>query len=137
MKDYNIFKDWIDKQFKKGIPENSVAANFNIYEGSDKTYHIQIITAVEFDENDSDWACDPAFSSGEDICVIPRTDTIDGWREGLEYIANLIIQYLDEGQNKDWLCSLTAVGVGFVDGDLVLLQNKGCINKNAVTEYLQ
>ena len=41
MKDYNILKDWIDKQFKKGIPENSVAANFNIYEGSDKAYHIQ------------------------------------------------------------------------------------------------
>src|SRR5690554_79776 len=97
MDDYKVFSDWLDKVLEQELPKGIVAFNFNLYEGTEGTYDIQLIGSNEFDENDEDWACTDYFTTGEDICFIKRTKDIKDWKKGLDYITKLVRQYLNEG----------------------------------------
>jgi len=120
---FNEFSEWLNKYLEK-LPSDVVAVNFNLYEGVNKTYDIQLIGTDEFDEDDEDWACSDFFSTEEDIYLIPRTKDISNWQDGLNFITKIIEKYLDEGKYSDKLKQLKAVGVGFVDGDInILYQN--------------
>lgn len=48
---FNEFSEWLNKYLEK-LPSDVVAVNFNIYEGVNKTYDIQLIGTDEFDEDD-------------------------------------------------------------------------------------
>ncbi len=117
-----IFR-WIDSILSEELPDNVSAFNFNLYEG-DGTFHIQIIGARCFAEEDEDWACDEVFTTGENIFVIPRKVTGQNWKEGLTYTIELIKDYLVTGNNSGILKSTDAVGVGFVDGDIEIVYRK-------------
>ncbi|QGQ96584.1 hypothetical protein EHS13_17740 [Paenibacillus psychroresistens] len=97
------------------------AFNFTLYEGSDDTYDIQLIGSDEFDENDSDWACTDYLNLEENICSIKRTEDIQEWEQGLKYITMLVERYLKEGEYVNVLKSASAIGIGFVDGDIDIL----------------
>lgn len=123
MKNYTEFKKWLEHHIEM-IPSNIVAINFNLYEGADDSYHIQVNGTESFDPDDEDWACDDAFTTGEDIFEVPRTDDIQEWQEGLEYMTNMVKKYLDEGSFASKLMNYEAVGIGFVDGDIEILHMK-------------
>ncbi len=114
------FNKWMDKILKKNEFPDSVAFNFNLYEGNG-TFHIQLITTSTFDENDDDWACDEVFSTGDDIYIIPQKISGESWEEGLLFCKNLINNYLKAGKCSDKLKSKKAVGIGFADGDIEIL----------------
>ena len=80
-----------------------------------------MIGSDEFDENDGDWACTDYFTTGEDICYIKRAKDIKDWEKGLNYITKLVEKYLDEGKNAHILKDSSAVGIGFVDGDIDII----------------
>lgn len=115
------FSYWLDNVLQQQLPEGIIAFNFNIYEGSKGTYDIQLIGSEEFDDNDQDWACTDFYSSGENICCIKRVKEIEQWEQGLNYILELTRRYLSEGKNADILKSASAIGVGFVDGDIEII----------------
>ncbi len=118
---YKLFSDWMDSILQKELPNGITAFNFNIYEGANGTYDMQLIGSDEFDENDQDWACTDFYSSGEDICYIKRVKEIKQWEQGLSYISKFIKRYLTDGKNADILKSVSAIGVGFVDGDIEII----------------
>ncbi len=76
---YVLFANWLDKIMEHELPKGIVAYNFNLYEGSDRTYDIQLVGTDEFDESDEDWACTDYYTSGEHICCINRTTDISHW----------------------------------------------------------
>jgi hypothetical protein len=117
---YEDFSKWLDSNLEK-LPSDVVAVNFNLYEGSNQTYDIQLIGTDKFDEADEDWVCEEIFTTGEDVFFIPRTEDIEDWEDGLSFITKMIEEYLENGKYADVLHGLQAVGVGFVDGDIELL----------------
>ena len=125
MKHYEEFSIWLDKYLEGPLPKEVTAINFNLYEGAnDDTYAIQMIGSDEFDEDDEDWACSEVFSTEEDIFFIPKIKEIEDWEAGLCFIKQIVEKYLIEGKYADRLKSYTAVGIGFVDGDLEVLHLK-------------
>lgn len=119
--DFMLFSNWLNKILEQNIPKEVKAFNFNLYEGADNTYHIQLIGSNEFDEIDEDWACNETYTTGEDICCIARTKDIAKWEQGLNYIIKLVKQYLVQGENASILKKVFAVGVGFVDGNITIV----------------
>ena len=119
---YEDFSTWLDSYLKQ-LPSDVVAVNFNLYEGSNQTYDIQLIGTNTFDEEDDDWACEEIFSTEEDLFLVPRTDDIEDWEDGLFFITKIIQNYFENGKHANVLRELQAVGVGFVDGDIELLHH--------------
>ncbi|MBE6841068.1 MAG: hypothetical protein IJN05_12185 [Ruminococcus sp.] len=119
---YIEFEKWLSKLLENDMPDNTAAYNFNIYEEEDETYGVQLIASDEFSEDDDDWACSEIWSSEEEIFYIDHSDEKDADRErGLEFISQLISDYLEKGEKADKLKAVKAVGAGFVDGDLKIL----------------
>jgi hypothetical protein len=122
MEIYIEFEKWLSKLLENDMPDNTAAYNFNIYEEEDETYGVQLIASDEFSEDDDDWACSEIWSSEEEIFYIDHSDEKDADRErGLEFISQLISDYLEKGEKADKLKAVKAVGAGFVDGDLKIL----------------
>ncbi|CAH2213575.1 hypothetical protein [Tepidibacter aestuarii] len=117
---YKDFSKWLDSNLDQ-LPSDAIAVKLNLYEGPNKTYDIQLIGTDKFDKEDEDWACDEIFSTGEDVFLIPRTDDIDDWEDGLSFVSKIIERYLQDGKKANILKNLQAVGVGFIDGDIELL----------------
>jgi hypothetical protein len=118
---YDLFATWLDKVLEQDLPKGIIAFNFNLYEGSDETYNVQLIGSDEFSENDEDWVCTDYFTTGEDICYIRRTKEIEDWEKGLSYLTKLAQRYIAEGKKSDILKSASAVAIGFVDGDISII----------------
>ena len=121
MKFYDSFSKWLDKYLSKDLPNGIVAVNINLYEGSKKTYDVELVGCGSFDENDEDWACDEVFTTREDLFFIPRTDDIVNWEQGISFITTLVEEYLLKGKYASKLKSYKAVGIGFVDGNIDIL----------------
>ncbi|MCT8975293.1 hypothetical protein N4T77_01645 [Clostridium sp. CX1] len=117
---YEDFSKWVDSNLQQ-LPSDVIAVNFNLYEGSNQTYDIQLIGTDTFDEEDEDWVCEEIFTTGEDVFLIPRTDDIENWEDGLSFITKMIEKYLQDGKLANVLQELQGVGVGFVDGDIEIL----------------
>lgn len=114
------FSKWIDKHLNN-LPYNAVAINFNIYEGEQNTYDIQLIATDMFDEEDEDWACEEIFSTKEDLFSILINEDIKHWEDGLLYIKNMIEECLKCSNHIDCLKNMQGIGIGFVDGDIELI----------------
>lgn len=121
---FKLFSDWLNKTLEQKLPSGIIAFNFNLYEGAEETYDIQLTGSDDFDEDDSDWACTDYFTTGEDICHIPRTDDIKAWEKGFDYITSMVNRYLAEGKNANILKAVSAIAIGFVDGDLDIIYRK-------------
>lgn len=123
---YNAFAEWLNKLLENDMPENIKTYNFNLYEEEDETYGIQLIASDRFDENDGgEWACSEIYSSEEDIFYIDHSDEKNAGRQrGMEFICGLIREYLGNGKYSDKLKNSTAVGAGFIDGDIEILFKK-------------
>ena len=120
---YADFSNWLNKHISKGLPNDIVAVCFNLYEGSEQTYDVELVGFDSFDEDDEDWAagCDEPFTTREDLFFIQRTDDIAHWEQGLSLIKSLVTKYLAEGKYADKLYKTKVVGIGFVDGDIDII----------------
>lgn len=114
---YDEFEQWLDEQLENGLPDNSAAVNFNIYEEEDNEWSIQLIASDRFDAQDDEWACFEVYSSGEELYYWEKECS---WEEIQEDVREIVKRYLDEGKYAGMLKDLRAVGFGFVDGDLEL-----------------
>jgi len=134
---YESFSAWLDKHLSRDLPDEIVAINFNLYDGllvdaagkpmeGSESYDIELVGCVRFDENDNDWACNEVFNTNEGlfrICKksVPHSNDIPFWEQELPFFSALATRYLNEGKYADKLKSFTAVAIGHVNGDLVVL----------------
>ena len=119
MIDYTAFAAWLDAALGvESLPEEIVAFNFNLYESAEDAepplFDVQLIGAPSYDPDDSDWACEEIFSTGENLF----TGAAEDWETFLADVIKLAEEYLSCGQYADFLRSKQALTAGFVDGDL-------------------
>ncbi len=112
------FTEWLDSVLESELPEGIKAFNFNLYEGIDDDYHIELIASPTSPKDDIDWACYELFTTREDFFIISRQVAGLKWEEGLDFAIKLVEYYLECGKLADKLKRYEAVGVGFVDGDI-------------------
>jgi hypothetical protein len=119
-RDANAFADWLDGVLKTADLTDVIAFNFNLYEGVENTYHVELIGSNKYDSNDSDWACEEVFTTRDNLYI---SDEVAGkpWGEALEFFKAKVCEYLKNGRNSDKLLASEAVGIGFVNGDLEIL----------------
>lgn len=110
------FKNWLDSQLKKEMPEGIVAFNFNLYESerSDTDFDAQLVGCHRYDADDPDWACEAIFSSEEDLYSFQAAD----WETAQNDFEELVVAYLKTCPPSSPLRAVKHIACGFVDGDL-------------------
>ena len=116
---YSSFENWIDRTLSANIPNNIEAFCINIYEDGSGRYSIELIGADSFDKENSDWACDEVFTNREEPL---KWKSNKSWKETQTCVEGVVRQYLINGKYASVLLSKKGIGVGFVDGGLVLLE---------------
>jgi len=114
---------WLDGLLRNGVSDDVTAFCFNIYEGADGRWSMELIGTDSFDAEDEDWACDEIsdFGSRER----PYNWKMKcGWEEALEYMVNKLNGYLENGKYAEVLKDKDGVGVGFVDGNIEIIYSK-------------
>lgn len=114
-KRYKMFENWLDDILAtRQLPQEVAAVNFNIYDGADSTYDLELIGAPGFDANDDDWACEELFTS--DLLSLPVTQGTEDWEDGLSDMIDMVRVYMETGRFCQVLEGFEAVGVGHVNG---------------------
>lgn len=116
---YSSFEKWIDRTLSANIPNSIEAFCINIYEDGGGRYSIELIGAGSFDKENSDWACDEVFTNREEPL---KWKSNKSWKETQTCVEGVVRQYLINGKYASVLLSKKGIGVGFVDGGLVLLE---------------
>lgn len=120
---YTVIENWLNKILEQKIPENVVGLNFNLYEDGNYNWSMEIVGTDRFDEEDEDWCCDEVFDFGTRETPLEWNED-NTWDVILEEMIQIMKKYLDEGQYCDVLKNYRGVGIGFVDGDVIVLYKK-------------
>lgn len=119
--EYARFTAWLDKILQNPLPENTKAINLNLYEEAQpNAFGIQFVATSSFDLNNDDWACDEIFSSNENMYLFADSD---GWEHALKEVEENLKAYL-EREDSSILKKYDGLGLGFVDGDLIIVYRK-------------
>ena len=113
------FKEWLDSILKTKLLDGVIA--INLYEDVDNKWSIELIGALSFDENNDDWACDEIFTTRDNPFVLVEESD---WKTIEIIYTNLINEYLKNGKYSNILKQYTAIGIGFVDGDINIVYKK-------------
>jgi hypothetical protein len=116
MEIYKDFSSWLNNHLSENWLFRIVAVKFNLHEGAEQTYDIELIGCRSLGENDNNWDCDTTFTTKQ-LFSIPRTSEIADKKQGFSFITDLISEYIADGKYRDYLLQCIAVGVGFIDGD--------------------
>jgi len=117
---FNDFEKWCRRAIGKGIPDNVVALVFNIYEGEDNRWSVEVVGTSSFDEHYDDWACD-------EVTTFDTRDNPFSWQEEapwenvLSEVRGLVKCYIESETSLDKLKEMRGIACGFVDGDLELI----------------
>lgn len=118
------FSRWLDNALHQEIPEEVAAFGFNLYEDDDDHWSVELVGTDRFDPEDEDWMCYEVTDFGtRDNCYTWHEDTT--WMEIQKKVIAFLMEYLENGKSADVLQSKQAVGVGFVDGDVEMIWEKG------------
>ena len=115
------FFQWLDQVLAEPISSVTAGYVLNLYEGV-STFDAQLAGTRRFDPADRNWAGDMTFSTGENLFSIDRSLANDSWERALELFTMFLRDYLQSGREAATLLRATAVAVGFVDGDLIVLR---------------
>jgi len=114
----NKFNEWLNDILKNDLPKGIIAINFNLYEDSNNKWSIELIGSSVFDENNDDWACNEVFTTRDNPFILVKESD---WKAIEIIFKNLVEEYLKYGKYANKLKKYTAIGIGFVDGDLSIL----------------
>ena len=119
---YKIFTAWLNKLLENPLPENTKGINFNLYEEEQQnTFGLQFVATASFDLNDEDWACNEIFSFNENMYYFTNEN---GWEQTLKEVQKNITEYLEKEDYSSILKKYEGIGLGFVDGDLIIVYKK-------------
>lgn len=113
------FIQWLRRICAGETPASSVVAfNVGLFETEDG-YSAYMIGAEQYDEGESDWACDEVFTPNERYFAFSG-DAFAGWEEVVEVAKSAIRAFLASPEGRaSYLARAQAVTTGFDDGDLV------------------
>ena len=117
---------WLEDALGDGIPPGVAAFVFNLYEqdGSDTRFGVEFVGASEFDPDNSDWACAEVWEPAKGRRYgIPPSFCDGDWQICLSQMSDLITSFLSAPTHLSaQLRSVKGIGIGFVDGELLLLR---------------
>lgn len=119
MIDKNTVFEWLDSQFKKGIPSDVKALYLNLVE-SVGDVDIELFGIGDFDPNDEDWACDDNYQ-GNSLELLDVMGNPDDWEKVLIEVSSLVSDYIASNEGK--VASISRIGVGFGDSEIELVKN--------------
>jgi hypothetical protein len=129
------FHGWLNGALPDHTEARAVAFILNLYEGTE-TFDAQIAGATRFDAVDRSWAADTTFSSAQDLFSVQRAAVDDSWQRALRLYDELLSDYLRTGRRRDVLTAAQGIGVGFVDGDVIVVHPRGPAERiHAVFDY--
>ena len=109
---YEEFSRWLDDLLEiNELPDSTKAICFNLYAESEEEnlYSAQI-------------ACDMVWSSEENVFIVDTSDEDDtGWKHAQDLFKEMVEEYFRTGKYGRILRSFEGAAIGFVDGDLELL----------------
>lgn len=114
------FYQWLNTFLLKSASKPVKGYSFNLYEAD--SFRIELAAISDFDNDDLDWACKTSFHSKK--MSIPKKYSGEKWSSCLEKMQNLVKEYLCSNElGAEILNKAERVGIGFVDGDLILLKD--------------
>ena len=114
------YHQWIENVLSSNLPSNINGIAINLYEGPD-SFDAELIATPEFDAENEDWACNDIFMS--DRFEFPHKDIGHNWEIALNKIVQSTKDYIaNNTKGAQFLSTVKGVGVGFVDGNLVMVQ---------------
>jgi hypothetical protein len=123
------FEQWLEQIANQASSRSTVAYSFNLYEPAFEPgvrFGIELVGAGSFNPDNADWACDEVWEPKPRGINIPIEFSGTRWEECLARVRNLLRGYVQqECRGSTWLKSKTAIGLGFVDGELELVWKKG------------
>ena len=115
---YKEFEKWVDSSLTTELPKDIVAFCFNLYDDGNGQWAIELVGTSNFDKDNSDWACDEVFDTRNN----PLNWKSNGsWGKVLSSVKSHLEIYLKNGKHATLMRSQQGVGLGFVDGDLIIL----------------
>ena len=121
------YRAWLDGALAEAVPVEVAAFVFNLFEqnSSGGRYGVELVGASEFDPGNPDWACAEIWESSEGrSSTIPSSFCDGDWAECLAEMSELISSFLKEPSSlAQKLNAVRGIGIGFVDGDLLLLKS--------------
>lgn len=135
--------DVLEHKVPSKIPSVIRAFCFNLYEGGNGDWSMELVGTESFDPEDEDWACDEITDFGtREEPLSWKKETC--WNEVLQEVSSALRHYLENGLHADVLKSCMGVAVGFTDGNLEILYSDlsgkaqaGMMDKTAVKENIQ
>lgn len=115
---YKAFEKWVDATLSADLPEGIEAFCFNLYDDGKGQWSAEIVGAESFNPENSDWACDEVFDNREKPL---KWSSRQSWEKILAQMESHLKKYLKKGKYASLLRSMKGLGLGFVDGDLILL----------------
>jgi hypothetical protein len=112
--------EWLARVVTSESPASGVIAyNVGLFE-TESGYSAYLLGAAEYDEDDSDWACEEAFTPQEKYSELPSSKfKLGSWEKVQEMMVAAVRKALDAPElQKSFLGRSKAVTVGFDDGDL-------------------
>lgn len=113
------FSAWLDRVCADEVPPQSIAAFYIGLFETPQGYSAYLIGTGEFDDNDSDWACDESFTPKERYFPFSG-DEFNNWEGVLAATISAAKDFLQSPAGREsFLGKGLPVAVGFDDGDLV------------------
>ncbi len=114
------FEAWLSSIDADSIPENVIAVNLGLFETADG-YGAYIIGSRHYDPDDDSWACNEDFVPSTKYFPLGSAFSHMRWSDVVSAYRRLLESYLAKHPGSQ-LHRLSAVTVGFDDGDLVRVQ---------------
>jgi hypothetical protein len=125
---YSIFKNWLNVCLKTNPIVSEIEAIYLGLFESDQGITLYISGSANFDEEDSDWACDLDYNPKYKYCdTIPILNDLFEVKEEMfiriEKLYNVISEFVNKylKENKTDLDAIK-IAVGFDDGDLKIIK---------------
>lgn len=114
------FNTWLDKIIRTETPDKDIIAYYIGISESTEGYMICLIGSKEFDENDSDWACNMDFVPKDKYLNLGQTGA--NWEDILEQTKTLIQNFKQSQTFKNSFLNNAKIATGFDDGDLFVME---------------
>ena len=105
---YKAFVSWLDPILNYGLPKDTVAVRFVLYDTSDEKWSVQLCGIKTFDESIPSYKWKENFSSGHNLYKWDRTLQEEAT---VHAIADAVREYLSNGAHKNKLSIYQAVSV--------------------------
>ena len=119
--DYDLFERYVDTALENNIPDGAIAIYFNLYDDSGSKWSMEIVGTSAFDAENSDWACEELTDFHTRNKPLSWNETAE-WDKILAEVSDAVRRYLRSGRYAAKLRTLCGIGVGFVDGDLMIIE---------------